>query len=293
MSNSKHHIFISYSRKDFDEVSKLKASLESELPGINIWFDIDGIESGDEFADKIIDAIDNSEIVLFAVSDSAIESPWTKKEVTYAANCNKRIIPLLLKDAQLKGWYLFNYGTVDCIDVTNNIQYRKLVANLSKWCNLSCEELSLSVKEEKTVKHYDINEDIHKKQYSFWQDFIKLMQLRGRTEVRLKPKDDHGYKIPLRSGAYLKNTVSYKMYNNVYHGIYINLKDKDKNATKAALEKISEENELKILWEFRGNFCAGIIESAFDPDYQREEALKWLADLSERTYDVFVRFKAE
>lgn len=56
----KFDIFISYSRKDFDEVSSILEFLRTSIPGLTYWFDIDGIESGDEFQDKIISAIDNS-----------------------------------------------------------------------------------------------------------------------------------------------------------------------------------------------------------------------------------------
>ena len=54
----KYDIFISYSRKDFDEVNQIVEMLKSRIPTLNYWFDITGIESGDEFEDKIISAID-------------------------------------------------------------------------------------------------------------------------------------------------------------------------------------------------------------------------------------------
>lgn len=129
----KYDVFISYSRKDYDEVSGILQSIKGAIPGISCWFDIDGIESGDEFEDKIISAIDNSTYLLFALSENSIQSKWTKDEVMYARNTGKKIIPVLLKDAQLKGWFLFKFGNVDCIDSTNALQLEKLLHNLSNW----------------------------------------------------------------------------------------------------------------------------------------------------------------
>ena len=131
----KYDIFISYSRKDFEEVNRFVGMLKERIPSLTCWFDITGIESGDEFEDKIITAIDNSAYVLFALSDHSIQSQWTKDEVMYAknSNSNKKVIPLLLKGAQLKGWFLFKFGRIDCIDTTNSLQIEKLVKNLTDW----------------------------------------------------------------------------------------------------------------------------------------------------------------
>ena len=129
----KYDIFISYSRKDFDEVNALVEMLKSRIPTLNYWFDITGIESGDEFEDKIIAAIDDSSYVLFALSDNSIQSQWAKDEVMYAKNTDTKVIPLLLKGAQFKGWFLFKFGRIDCIDTTNSLQIEKLIKNLSDW----------------------------------------------------------------------------------------------------------------------------------------------------------------
>lgn len=129
----KYDVFISYSRKDFDEVSALMEAICKEIPGLSMWFDVNGIESGDDFEEKIIDAIDNSSFLLFALSDNSLDSEWTKKEVMYAKNTGKRIVPVLLKGAQLKSWFLFKFSTTDCIDSTNRIHMEKLCRNLSDW----------------------------------------------------------------------------------------------------------------------------------------------------------------
>ena len=129
----KYDVFISYSRKDYDEVSAILETINAAMPDLSYWFDIDGIESGDEFEDKIISAIDNSSYVLFALSENSIGSKWTKDEVMYARNTDKKVIPVLLKGAQMKGWFLFKFGCIDCIDSTDSLQMGKLIRNLSTW----------------------------------------------------------------------------------------------------------------------------------------------------------------
>ena len=132
--SKKYDVFISYSRKDFDEVEALVKQLKQAIPSLTYWFDLTGIESGDDFEERIIAAIDNSAFVLFALSENSMNSPWTKDEVMYAKNTGKRVLPVLMKDAVLSdGWFLFKFGRVDCIDSANNLQVAKLVRNLSQW----------------------------------------------------------------------------------------------------------------------------------------------------------------
>ncbi len=137
---AQHHkmeydIFISYSRKDFNEVKALYEMLKSRISNINIWVDLTGIESGDEFDEKIIAAIDNSKMLLFALSDNSMQSKWAKDEVMYAKNTQKRIIPVLMKGTCLKGWFLFRFGRVDCIDLQDEKQVNKMLHNFSEWFN--------------------------------------------------------------------------------------------------------------------------------------------------------------
>ena len=134
--DNKYDIFVSYSRTDLNEVKDFLQLLQTRLPDLRCWVDLTGIESGDEFSEKIISAIDDAAFVLFMVSDASMGSPWTKKEVTYAKNTDKRVIPVLLNGAKVKGWFLFEYGMIDSIDTTVPEQVDKLVKNLSEWAGV-------------------------------------------------------------------------------------------------------------------------------------------------------------
>ena len=131
----KYDIFISYSRKDFDEVNAFVEMLKQRIPTLEIWFDLDGIESGDEFRDKIISAIKRSKYVLFALSKNSDQSEWTRKELGFAKGKGIKIVPILLKGAQLQDmdWFLFEFSGVDCIDIIDTKQIDKLIKNLAKW----------------------------------------------------------------------------------------------------------------------------------------------------------------
>lgn len=131
----KYDIFISYSRKDFDEVNAFVEMLKQRIPTLEIWFDLDGIESGDEFRDKIISAIKRSKYVLFALSKNSDQSEWTRKELGFAKGKGIKIVPVLLRGAHLQemDWFLFEFSGVDCIDIVDQKQIDKLIKNLAKW----------------------------------------------------------------------------------------------------------------------------------------------------------------
>lgn len=135
---NRHDFLISYSRKDLDQVSAFVDMLKQRIPTIDVWMDLKGIEAADEFDEEIIKAIDASSYVIFAMSSNSNSvgedsSKWTKKELVYAKNTGKRIIPILLPGAELCSWFLFEFGRVDCIDITSDVQVEKLLANLANW----------------------------------------------------------------------------------------------------------------------------------------------------------------
>ena len=125
-------IFISYSRNDKSLVYPIVEQIEKEL-GIKCWIDLNGIKSGEEFEEIIIQAIDECKIVLFMLSDNSLKSKWTKREVYYAEDEGKRIIPVLVDGDKLRGWYKFHFGNVDYIDIRSKEQIEKLISNLKYW----------------------------------------------------------------------------------------------------------------------------------------------------------------
>lgn len=129
-------VFISYSRKDLEEVKKIKFEIDKKV-GIDCWMDLDGIESGEQFEDVIIDAICNSQIVLFMMSANSMESPWALDELDFAKHENKRVILVGIDDAEMTRKFYFRYHKYDNISWYNEPQRNKLIKNLKLWTQKS------------------------------------------------------------------------------------------------------------------------------------------------------------
>ena len=132
---NKNEIFISYSRHDSSVVHPFVNKIQ-EFLNIKCWIDMEGIESGDQFEDVIIEAINKSKIVLFMLSDNSIKSDWTKKEVYYAEGEQKRIIPIVIDNKGLRGWFKFHFGNIDYIDSNSPELVSKLIQNLKDWLKI-------------------------------------------------------------------------------------------------------------------------------------------------------------
>ena len=201
----KYDIFISFSRKDFDEVNAIVEMLKTRIPKLNCWFDITGIESGDLFQDKIITAIDNSSYVLFVLSDNSIQSQYAKDEVMYAKNTDTRVIPLLLKNAQLKGWFLFNFGRIDCIDTTSSLQIEKLIKNLSDWTGKAI-----------------TNESESSSSYTYGSGYSQSSKNTSNSNTKQETLQDHSQdassKIHTIYNSNGKLVYEGEMKNGLYHG---------------------------------------------------------------------------
>lgn len=93
------HIFISYSRKDTAYAKKLAQRLEQH--GLNVWIDRRNIGVGEEFFPAIVEAVQESTVVLVLVTAHAEQSEWVQQEVMLAKKFKKSVWPLLLKDEPL------------------------------------------------------------------------------------------------------------------------------------------------------------------------------------------------
>lgn len=129
----KSDIFISYSRDDLAEVEPFVKQIEART-GLRCWIDWNGIESGAEFEEKIVSAIDEVKVVLFFVSDHSMASPYAKMEINYAYNTQKKVVPVVLDGGQLRGWFLFKFGSINFIDCKEPRQVDTLMGNLVTWC---------------------------------------------------------------------------------------------------------------------------------------------------------------
>ena len=108
-----YDVFISYSRKDTAIVDQFVNRLTEA--GYRVWIDREGIYSGDYFATNIVEAIENSKILLFFSSANSNASEWTVKEIYYALSEHKTIIPIKIDTAKYDKRVALNLILVDFI----------------------------------------------------------------------------------------------------------------------------------------------------------------------------------
>ena len=132
ISSSDNKVFVSYSRKDKDQVFAIVDWIQKSL-GIKCWIDVNGIESGQQFEDKIMGAIEESEVVIFMMSENSLASEYARKEVKYADIQKKRLVPVILDGEELRGWFAFNFSMTDFKVASNSEHMSKLLDDLSSW----------------------------------------------------------------------------------------------------------------------------------------------------------------
>ena len=93
-----HDIMISYSSKLRDVADDICYFLkENEF---DVWMAPHSIPKGEDYINEIYAAIDNSKIVLFVLSDPSLKSEWCQKELIYAIESNKKILPVQINEVE-------------------------------------------------------------------------------------------------------------------------------------------------------------------------------------------------
>lgn len=128
MTQIKYNVFLSYARKDYvDErknvipgnvVSKIKDALTAA--GITYWFDEEGMYSGDNFTEKIVNNIEISQIFVFLSTENANKSRWTCKEIASADEFGKYIIPVRIDRTPYNKKVMFRIADLSYIDYFSN-----------------------------------------------------------------------------------------------------------------------------------------------------------------------------
>jgi len=106
-------VFISYRRSDWDVfVHPLVEFLLQE--GINVWIDQSLLEGGQDWLDKINQALDECSALLLCVTPEALKSRYVRLEYRYFIHHEKPIIPVICREAnlpaELLGIQSLNYG---------------------------------------------------------------------------------------------------------------------------------------------------------------------------------------
>lgn len=121
-------VFISYSSKD-EQMANLVVEGLSER-GVHCWKAGEyTINSGEDFRQKIAEALDECKIFLIILSESSMASPWCKLELTEALRKNKKIYSLKVDGSPIDELFDFKLGCSQTSDGTKNLI--PVVENLS------------------------------------------------------------------------------------------------------------------------------------------------------------------
>lgn len=112
----KHDIFISYSRRDLDIVRVVYERLVAE--GFNVWIDMKGLLSGDQFKREITKAIINARVLVFFSSEQSNRSIWTASEIGVAREFKIPILPVRIDNTPYSEEILLDLVNLNYTDYT-------------------------------------------------------------------------------------------------------------------------------------------------------------------------------
>lgn len=107
------HIFISYSSRDENEVQELLQLLQKEK--ISYWKAPEMIPIGSNYAKEIPNMIGTCAAFMLVISNNSMDSIWVEKELDFAINRRKVIVPVAIEDCQLSDMFTFYLNNVQTI----------------------------------------------------------------------------------------------------------------------------------------------------------------------------------
>jgi hypothetical protein len=95
------NIFISYSRRDQEFVTRLAADLNAQVAGV--WFDQSAIQAGEKWHDEIMEGIRECKAFILVLSPDAAESKYVREEINKALELGKTIFPIVYRHGRWSG----------------------------------------------------------------------------------------------------------------------------------------------------------------------------------------------
>lgn len=113
MKNEKS-VFISYSSRDTEQVNKIVNLLKDT--GISYFKAPEMIPVGSNYAREIPRVICECKVFLLIITEESQKSIWVEKEIDYAINNNKIIVPIKMCAGKLNGLFEFYLNNVQMIE---------------------------------------------------------------------------------------------------------------------------------------------------------------------------------
>lgn len=106
-------VFVSYSRRDSGFVSRLVDFLRES--GHEAWLDASDIRGSQEWRQSVVEAIRSADVFVLVISPRSMASADVQREVTVAAEVERRIVPVMLERAELTGGIQYELAGVQSI----------------------------------------------------------------------------------------------------------------------------------------------------------------------------------
>jgi hypothetical protein len=104
-------VFLSYAREDAEFAVKLEKDLF--LFGFDVWIDQGSLRVGDNWPDKIKEAIDESQAVVVILSPNVEPTSWVHQEVDRAQKKKKLLVPVVYQAGELPAHLAEKFGTIE------------------------------------------------------------------------------------------------------------------------------------------------------------------------------------
>jgi TIR domain len=109
-------VFLSYSRRDAEFVGRLARDLANR--GIQTWLDTDDLAVSDEdrWRRSVVHGIRESSAMILVLSPDSVRSPAVERELTIAAEVERRIVPIVHRTCDLSDGLMFELAGVQRTD---------------------------------------------------------------------------------------------------------------------------------------------------------------------------------
>lgn len=122
-------IFISYSSEDSIVVTDLYNKLQEK--SVDCWLAPENIKPGQEWEEKIVEAIESCQIMICVVSVNSNKSDHVKREVSLAAEKKMMIIPVLISSVKPEGGIKYYFHRLHQYDYSKESKdFEKLIVDV-------------------------------------------------------------------------------------------------------------------------------------------------------------------
>lgn len=141
-----HEVFISYSSKNAEYANAVHEKLDEN--GIKCWLDVNNIRTATNFAQEIIDGLNQAKVVVLIYSKDSDDSKYVYREIETAFEANKHIVPLKIDESFPQNLEFFLRGTqwldaspqsLDKKNITLDECYDEVVETVKKLKDVSFE----------------------------------------------------------------------------------------------------------------------------------------------------------